>query len=129
MANNPTAGGDGSGLLGPSGRATGEAIQALEDESFVGREQELAFFEDWLAREVIAPEILNLSGHGGVGKSALLRAFARIARRMGRPALLLDSRDFPHTPQGLLGALGGSDLADVLSRLNLSRPLLLFDTF
>ncbi|MBI4319962.1 MAG: AAA family ATPase [Chloroflexi bacterium] len=75
----------------------GEAVDWLEAELFVGRERELALFERWLNTEAERPEILNVSGRGGIGKSALLRAFARAATRMGKAVVLVDGRDFPPT--------------------------------
>ncbi len=128
----------------------GEAVGALEDELFVGRERELAEFEQWLTAERPTLELLNVSGRGGVGKSALLRAFARTAPRLGRPVVMVDGRAFPHTPRGLLQALlreeghtrararlrgGETEESDsalearVVAYLNRARPLLLLDTF
>jgi DNA-binding CsgD family transcriptional regulator len=43
--------------------------------------------------------------------------------------VLADSRDFRATPEGLLHALGGSDLGEVLAGLNATRPLIMLDTF
>jgi hypothetical protein len=107
----------------------GDALGALEEELFVGREREVAAFRAWLAAEPTPPRILGISGRGGVGKSALLRAFGREAQRLGRPVSLLDSRDFPHTAAGFLAALGAPDGVDPLAHLNATRPLLLLDTF
>src|SRR5438132_14019229 len=110
-------------------RTLGDALGSLEEELCVDRESELAVFGQWLTGERFVPELLNVTGRGGTGKSALLRAFARVARRSGRVVLLVDSHDFPHTPEGLLGALGGASLDEVVERLNRARPLILFDTF
>src|SRR5712692_5917282 len=107
----------------------GDALASLEDESFVGRATELAAFERWLAAGAQAPELLDVSGRGGVGKSALLRAFARRARALGRPVLLADCRDFPHTPAGLFAALECAADADPLAHLSAAQPLILLDTF
>ncbi len=84
----------------------GKAIELLEAGVFVGRDAELAFFDSWLSDKAGLPQILNVSGHGGIGKGFLLRAFRRSAQELGRPVIFADSRDFPHTPEGFLGALG-----------------------
>jgi hypothetical protein len=99
---------------------------------FVGREPELATFRDWLATSARVPEILNVSGPSGVGKSALLRTFQRIAADEGRTAILADGVGFPATVRGLLSALHGSltdDLDDVVAYLNRTRSVVLLDTF
>jgi hypothetical protein len=110
-------------------RTIGDALGGLDEELFAARQPELAIFEQWLASERFVPEILNVTGRGGTGKSTLLRAFARAARQEGRAILLVDSQDFVHTPEGLLAALGGASLEEVVERLYCARPLLLFDTF
>jgi hypothetical protein len=106
-----------------------EVLSVREAHLFVGRERELARFRQWLETEPPEPVILNVSGPGGVGKSMLLRAFRRIALEQGRPVLLADSATFPATPTGLLHALGGSEVEEVLATLNATRPLLLLDGY
>src|SRR5438046_2628663 len=105
-----------------------EVLGSLEQHLFVGRARELAVFERWLAASGPLPELLSVSGRGGIGKSALLRAFARRAQQAGRPVVLVDSRDFPHSPDGLRRALA-SGQEDAVAYLNATRPLLLLDTF
>ena len=107
----------------------GEVIGVLEGQLFVGREEERARFRQWLSSDSRTPEILNVTGRGGIGKSALLGAFAREAHSLGKTVLLVDSRDFPHTPQALLDALGDESSEDTLAYLNRTHPLILFDTF
>ncbi|MCL4543396.1 MAG: ATP-binding protein [Chloroflexi bacterium] len=106
-----------------------EARDALEIRFFVGRQNELAAFRTWLATESPIPEVLNIYGHGGVGKTALLRALRRTARELGRQAVLLDCRDLPPAPQGLLSALVPAGETDPVAALNQARPVLFFDTF
>ena len=105
------------------------SIRDREAALFVGRAHELDAFRQWMGTDTGLPEVLNVYGHGGVGKSALLHAFARAARALGRTAVLVDSRDFPHTPEGLLAALAFEPGTDVMAELNRARALLLFDTF
>jgi hypothetical protein len=110
-------------------RTVGQAVSGLDEQLFVGREQELAAFRQWLVADTDLPETLNVSGPGGMGKSALLRAFCRIALEVGRPAVLADAHTFRATPEGLLHALGGGRTEEVLASLNETRPLLILDSF
>lgn len=107
----------------------GEALGALEARLFVGRERELALFRAWLQTESPLPQILNVSGPGGVGKTTLLRAFAREAHTLGRPLKVVDGRSIRPRPEALLDALGGGGLDEMLAALNRTCPLLLLDTF
>jgi DNA-binding CsgD family transcriptional regulator len=73
------------------------SIDDREDQFLVGREQERALFERFLAGEPMSKPIWNLYGTGGVGKSTLLDAFRRQARRQDAVFVLLDSREFSRT--------------------------------
>jgi len=72
---------------------------------FVGRDAERALFAEALCAEEPPFLLLYLYGPGGVGKSALLRAFADEAARAGVPATLLDARDLPPGEGALAEAL------------------------
>ncbi|MFC0214997.1 LuxR C-terminal-related transcriptional regulator [Paenibacillus chartarius] len=81
---------------------TGESAQAptldeREDAYLVGRERERALFEQFLNGDSGLKRIWSLYGTGGVGKSTLLDAFRRQARRRGAAFFLLDSREFGRT--------------------------------
>jgi AAA ATPase-like protein len=106
----------------------GEALGALEANLFVGRGRHLAQFRNWLASEGAEPSILNVTGPGGVGKTALLTAFERTARSAGRSVVTVDGRDIIPLPDALLNALGTSDDGSI-ARLNRERALLMLDTF
>ncbi len=123
-----------------------EAVEALEERLFVGRAQDLETFERWLGPDDGgAPQLLNVHGPGGVGKSALLGAFRRVSERAGRPVVTIDGRSVPPTPEDFLSAATGGSIApprrgrgastpsgsfaDAMARLNGSRPLVLIDTF
>lgn len=80
----------------------GGAIEALDVQMFVGRQ----------------PEILHMYGPGGVGKSALLQEFGRIATSTGRPVMPIDGREMSATPRGLLRAFGRPTLDATVVMLN-----------
>ena len=63
----------------------GQLVRDLDERNFVGRERQMAIFREWLAADPPRPELINVSGPGGVGKSALLGAFRRQAEHAGRP--------------------------------------------
>lgn len=109
------------------GASLGDFQVLREERWFVGREHELAVFEEWLATAGPAPTVLLVTGHGGIGKSTLLRAFARRARALGDRVVLLDCRDFPHTPEGLAAALA-PEAVDIVAALNETLPLILLDS-
>ncbi|MFC5699990.1 LuxR C-terminal-related transcriptional regulator [Cohnella faecalis] len=73
-------------------------IDQIERHFLVGRQKEVQFFREQLAEKRHRGRILNIYGTGGVGKSYLLDEFRRIAHHACTRFLLLDSRDFPHTP-------------------------------
>jgi ABC-type glutathione transport system ATPase component len=110
----------------------GEAVSQLQEYFFVGRQSELDNFRTWLSVKTRIPEVLALSGPSGVGKSALLRAFKRIAEESGRPVVLVNGGSFPATPRGLLGAISNGatdDLCDVVAQLNEANSVILIDSF
>jgi energy-coupling factor transporter ATP-binding protein EcfA2 len=76
-----------------------------------------------------AAPVLNVYGPGGVGKSALLRAFARLARARERTVLALDGSDLAEGGAALLRAVGAVDAEALARRLSTSGELLLVDTF
>lgn len=73
------------------------AFEEQEEAYLVGRGEERARFDRFLRGESDAKQVWNLYGTGGVGKSTLLDAFRRQARRQGAAFYLLDSRDFVQT--------------------------------
>src|SRR5919204_2570265 len=79
-----------------------QVLTELDAQLFVGRESELALFRQWLSAESPEPVILNVTGPGGLGKSALLHAFRRVALELGRPVVLADAQAFGGDHQGLL---------------------------
>jgi hypothetical protein len=102
---------------------------ALMDEhasALVGRDRERAQLAALL--DDGAPPVAVVHGLAGVGKSALLRAFAVDARAQGATVQWLDGATMEPTPRGFLGAFGaaaGVDVAavaDVASVLEAAAP-------
>lgn len=77
----------------------GQFAEEAEARLFVGRRAELEGFGGLLEGLTARPAAIYVSGPPGIGKSALLRAFAREARARGFAALRLD-----------LGGLAGSSV-------------------
>ena len=86
---------------------------------FVGRRTELDAFRAILTAEDPPCVVLHLHGPGGVGKSSLLREFARLAAECARPVVAIDGRNIDPSPAGFLLAVrqalelaSGRDLTD-----------------
>lgn len=101
---------------------------------FVGRSAELELFHTALSREVPDFAVLHLYGPGGMGKTTLLREFARIAGEMERPCVPLDGRHMDASPPGFLTALQlalhlppETDPLDAIA--NFPNLILLLDTY
>ena len=82
-----------------------DRLAATQRGRFVGREAELNLFRSALLAEEPPFAVLHLYGPGGVGKTALLRAYARIAADCGCFVTYLDSRNCDPTPPAFLLAL------------------------
>ncbi len=79
------------------GQSLEELEQVAEVRAFVGRERERALFADALLAGS-AIRVILVVGPGGIGKSALLRAFERDARAAGHTTVHLDARDLAAGP-------------------------------
>src|SRR3954447_958173 len=91
---------------GASVETFGSLLSVLEEQSFTGRDRELQRFLTWLQERRALPSLLNVIGPGGVGKTTLLRAFGRQAKRLGQPVMVVDGHDLEATPLAFLSALG-----------------------
>jgi AAA ATPase-like protein len=83
----------------------GHRLRRARHRWFLGRDGEL----DLLRSALDAPEppftVLHVHGPGGVGKTALLRAFADEARTAGAMTVPLDARHFEPSPPGFTAAV------------------------
>jgi hypothetical protein len=90
--------------LGQAGRLA-DRLAAARRGRFVGREAELALFRTALLADEPPFAVLYIYGPGGVGKTTLLREYARLAAESERPIVLLDGRDIDPSPIGFRLAL------------------------
>jgi len=97
-----------------------QRLQERDAHRFVGRADELAFFDTVLVDDPPVSVVL-LHGEGGIGKSTLLREVARRAAARGRSVWRIDGRDLAPAPGELERALDGVAEA--------AEPLILFDTW
>lgn len=81
----------------------GDRVTRRDQELFVGRDRELARFDELLAGDNV--QLLFVSGTGGIGKSTLLRAMSRRAADAGYGVVALDGRDLQPFPSVLNEAL------------------------
>jgi hypothetical protein len=95
-------------------------LAARDEQRFVGRERELAFFESLLTDDPPAHVVL-VHGPGGIGKSTLLREVGRRGARLGWTTRLVEGRDLAPVPGEIESALGDVTGAE--------QPLILFDTY
>lgn len=86
---------------------------------FVGRRAELGLFDSALRAPAASFAVLFVHGPGGVGKTALLHAFADRALAAGVEPVMVDGRDTEPTPDGFLAALDRQP----------ARPILLVDAY
>jgi hypothetical protein len=85
-------------------RTLGERLVAARQALFVGREPEKKRFREMLSGAA-APGVLWLHSPGGVGKSALLRECAAMAREAKHPAVFIDGRHTEAAPLAFLEAV------------------------
>lgn len=82
-----------------------DRLAAVRRGRLVGRTAEIALFREALAAAEPPFAVLFLSGPGGVGKTTLLREYARLAAEAGRPVVSLDGHAVDPSPSGFLRAL------------------------
>ncbi|MGH2535404.1 MAG: ATP-binding protein [Thermomicrobiales bacterium] len=82
-----------------------DRLAAARRGRFVGRQDEIEAFRAALLADEPPFAVLHLYGPGGVGKTTLLREYARIAGEHGRPVVAIDGRNVDPSPPGALLAL------------------------
>ena len=89
------------------------ALERLEASLFVDRHVESDEFVRWLAADGPHPGILQVTGHAGIGKSALLRSWARMAPSLGRsPIAYVDGEGISPTAREFARVVTGDEGAD-----------------
>src|SRR5581483_4510334 len=84
----------------------GQRLAWRDETRFVGREAELALFDDVLCDDPSA-SVVFVHGPGGVGKSTLLRELARRGEKRGFTPCVIEGRDLAPVPGELEAALEG----------------------
>src|ERR687888_2128446 len=77
-----------------------EIISKAEAERFIGREQELDFFQKQIALTPPRYLVFYITGQGGVGKSTLLNRYQEMAKERG--FLILDADEQQHDVPAVL---------------------------
>ena len=111
-----------------------DRLAAARRSRFVGRADEIERFRSALSGDELPFAALHLCGAGGVGKTALMHEFARVAEEAGRPVVRIDGRNVDPLPAGFVVALAqaiaadGVDLPSVIEEWP-RRAVLLVDTY
>ncbi|MGH2557709.1 MAG: ATP-binding protein [Thermomicrobiales bacterium] len=94
-----------SALLPEHAPRLADRLAAARRGRFVGRQAEIEMFRSALLADEPSFAVLHVYGPGGVGKTALLREFVRVAAELGRPVVAIDGRNVDPSPPGVLLAL------------------------
>jgi hypothetical protein len=118
----------------PARQTVGHRLRRARHRWFLGRDAELELFRGALDAPQPDFAVLHVHGPGGIGKTALLRAFADAAQVAEATTVLLDARNFEPSPSGFVAALRAAlGLADQdapeLARGGGGRAVLLVDTY
>jgi hypothetical protein len=83
----------------------GDVLETQRRRRFVGRKAELELFRAAVAPREPELAVLYLHGPGGIGKSSLLDAFARVAAEQEATVVRLDARELAASPSAVLAAM------------------------
>lgn len=109
-----------------------DRLSAAGRTRFVGRKTELELFHSVISAAEPSFSVLHVYGPGGIGKTTLVREWARIAREAGRPVVRLDMRNLEPAPDIFLAALGqalGDGGAASPTAVWPARGVLILDTY
>ena len=104
----------------------GQLLNEEEERLFVGRGDELQLFRSWLKGAGARP-LLNITGPGGIGKTALLAAYKRAADAEGRPTVAVDLSMMDSMAGTLLARLGGTNVEEIAARWKREGTVALLD--
>lgn len=82
-----------------------DRLASVRRDRFVGRLAEIELIRSALLAPELPFAVLYVHGPGGVGKTTLVREYARLATEAGRPVIHLDGRAIEPSPPGFLLAL------------------------
>lgn len=111
-----------------------EQLKAARHRRFVGRSEELKWFETAITATELPSHLLYVFGPGGVGKTTLLGEFSYLCQQFNIPTITLDARNLEPTPEAFLSALRfGMNLPPLESPLKALIPqsiqVLFIDTY
>jgi len=112
-----------------------ERLSAARRQRFVGRDGEKSLFQSALTSTELPFQVIHVFGPGGVGKTTLLREFARIAEKAHVPSDYLDAHGLEPSPESFLGALqvtlglGPTESALQFLSAQTDRRVILIDTY
>jgi hypothetical protein len=111
-----------------------DRLHIARTRSFVGRERELEYFRLALLDAGSGCNVIYVHGPGGIGKTALLHQYARLAGEADATTVHIDGRSLDPSPNGMLLTLSAaldlgvaSDPIDTLATL--PRAVLMVDTY
>ncbi len=105
----------------------GDLARQMDRAVFVGREQQLSWFERWLDGAHPHVAVVNVVGHGGVGKTAMVHRFLDVVHDRGLPSRHVDGRSVDPGPMGFVRALGCEDIDSAVAAIDELGGVLLCD--